>query len=50
MRYGKAVAAAVVGLIGWFLLRNGIDFDPELEAALLALVEGAVVWAVPNRP
>jgi len=50
MRYSKAIAAGVVGLVGYLFLKWGITFDPELEAALLMLAEGIVVYAVPNRP
>jgi hypothetical protein len=39
-----------VGLIGWLLLRYQITLDPEVEAALLTIVEGIVVYTVPNTP
>lgn len=47
-KYRKAVAALVTPLIAWAALKLGLELDPDVSAALIALVAGLVVERIPN--
>lgn len=47
-QYNKAIAAAVTALVA-VLATQGIDIDPEVEAAVVTLATTLAVWLVPNK-
>ena len=51
--YNKAIASGIVGLIAVIVAYFGLNFAPELEAAVLVLVMAVVstvsVYAIPNK-
>jgi len=47
----KAIVALAVPLLVGFAGRVGLDIDdPEIVAALTAVLTAVVVWAIPNEP
>lgn len=47
-QYRKAVTAIIGGVVTIAAV-YGINFDPELVAAVTTIVTAALVWAVPNE-
>lgn len=47
--YNKTWTAAIVGLASLAAFQFGIDFTPEVEAGLTALITTFFVFLVPNR-
>jgi hypothetical protein len=49
-KFDKAYAAALVSFISLTAANFfGVEVSPEMQAALVGLISGAVTWLVPNK-
>jgi hypothetical protein len=48
--YAKAIAGAITSIIVFVVGLVGLELPEEIVAALLLLVTGGVVLAIPNKP
>ena len=47
-KYNKAIAAAVAAIAS-ILATQGIDLEPDFEAAVVTVVTTFAVWLIPNK-
>lgn len=49
MEYAKAIAGAITALVVFVVSHYGLNFPPEVTAAVETLVTALVVYVVPNK-